>query len=172
MAGEPTFTLGAPSGPSFARAAQAASFVVGSAARPTFDGTRAEFSEAAGDGDVITGGSSSVTGGEGVGYLGDDAVSDNEARVQIKTPAMTARRLYIHRPIAPGSGCTCTYRLRRNGEDTDLVVTLGAADTSGASQSGKAQSFNAGDLLSIKEVRSGDVADSAVKFTVEVQLTT
>lgn len=169
MAAKPTFVESEALGPTFVETGRSGpTFVEAHATRPVFDESVAVFSSATGGGDVIAGGSATPTSGAGtlyMGLLGDPT----ESVVQIPVPAFTARRLHVRRTAAPGSARACTYTLRRNGSDTGLIVTLGAADTSGSSPVNTTVAFNAGDRLSVSELRSGDVIVGVVNFSVDGQ---
>lgn len=71
--------------------------------------------------------------------------------------AVDVTSFYVEIDVAPGSGKSWTFKVRKNGADTGATVTISNTSTSGT-YTGSAVSFAAGDKISISSVPSGTPA--------------
>lgn len=93
-------------------------------------------------------------------YLANNGTANaTEANVKIRiVKAVTLVSIQVDASAAPGVGHSTTYKVRKNGVDTALLATLGAADTTksgGVNDTGVGVAFAPGDYLSISQTPDG-----------------
>lgn len=96
--------------------------------------------------------------------------SITESDVQVPMPyACTARNLYVRASSIHDGITTQTLRMRKNGVNTALLVTIAAGAQTG-SDVANSVSFVAGDLLSFSYASAGNAAGKNLQFGYEVAL--
>ncbi len=97
------------------------------------------------------------------------STSEGDVYTQIIVPrAGTVKSLRVKSQVAPGSGQTHTFTVRKNGVDTGLSVVLSGSAVSGADLVTEV-AVAAGDIVTMKEVASASAATTTVTASVEVQ---
>lgn len=87
--------------------------------------------------------------------IGTAPAVTNESSTQVKIPrSLVVTSLSIQTRVAPGTGHSSTFTLRKNGVDTPLTVTLTDTATAGSSTNASV-SYAIGDLISLKAVTVG-----------------
>lgn len=117
---------------------------------------------------VLAGGSAgtnlATSGTEYLSGIGQSAPDATEDDVLVIVPvAGEVGSLRVFLTIAPGSGKSRTFTLRKNGADTALVVAIADANTAGADVSNSV-TVAAGDRLTLKATSSGTPAASKAAF--------
>jgi hypothetical protein len=110
-----------------------------------------------------------------VGQNGEDnggngyATLATEAKAQHVFPvAGTITRFYVSSSVAPGGSASWAWRIRKNGVDTDAVITLTGAATTG--ESDIPVEVAAGDLISITLVPTSSPSSAGVRrWTIEFE---
>lgn len=100
--------------------------------------------------------------------FGDGAVT-TEANVQIPaTRDGRVRNLAIRHNIPAGNGNDIVYRLRVNGVNTSLTVTLASTGTQASSGASDSFIINKGDLLSIQVTKTSGISSSPNNVTASL----
>lgn len=105
-------------------------------------------------GKLATSSSTSATNYQAPSQTTATAQATENVRQEIASSAGTMRKLRISLDTAPGVGKSYTFKLRVNGADSALVVTISDANTTGVDSSNSV-SIAQGDLLSISVTPSG-----------------
>lgn len=93
--------------------------------------------------------------------------TSESVRNQVVSSGGTFSNLRISLGAAPGSGKSYTFRLRVNGSNTNIVVTISDTDTTGVDSSNTA-TVSAGDIVSFSCTPSGTpTAASSVRFCIQ-----
>lgn len=135
-----------------------------------YDGTNwRELARSVGSGAAVwTGHGGAISSGQTV-YLGGNTFNATEATAG-PSPlpvAMTVSQLRVVGSVAPGSGQSFVFTVRKNGSDTAQTATIADTDTAAADTSNSV-SFAAGDRISIKVVASGSAAGSTLSAAVRL----
>ena len=89
-------------------------------------------------------------------HLAGEMVVEVRSQIPVGTRC-TLRNLRVHASLAPGAGESFVYRIRINGADGNLTVTLGGADTDGADLVNE-DVLVPGDLLTLQVTTSAAAA--------------
>jgi hypothetical protein len=98
-------------------------------------------------------------------FVGFDAYSTSESVRQYHgaaTASLVLSGMYVEMSVAPGSGKSRTFTLRKNGAGTSITVTISDAALSG-NITGQSVSLAAGDTWSFECQASGTPASASVK---------
>jgi hypothetical protein len=110
---------------------------------------------------------SAVSGSQsGTGEL--NSATEADVQVRIGVSGLIVDGLTVARDIAPGTGDTVEYRVRKNAADASLSVVIisGAIDTVG-SAGGTPASYTAGDFINMGSIHTaGTPAVSALSYTL------
>ncbi|HVH28123.1 MAG TPA: IPT/TIG domain-containing protein [Vicinamibacterales bacterium] len=86
--------------------------------------------------------------------------------VAVPMPAAGVIRNWTFRQLtAPGSGKSWTWKIQKNGTDTDLAITISDTNTEGFDADGVY--FDAGDTIRITSTKSGTAAESEWQSSIE-----
>ena len=122
------------------------------------------------DGESIIAGGSSINLTTGTTYFSMNLFETLTAggaeadRNVTSTGTYTLKDFRINLGTAPGVGKSRTFRVRKNGANTDIVVTISGASTSGTDSTNTA-TFNTEDLFAISATESGTAANSTMKWS-------
>lgn len=121
--------------------------------------------------DTVSGiaGYSSITGSSNNIYFapsGGYSDSTEEKAVCIIPTSGTIKNLRVRHNVAPGTGNTSTYTVRKNESNTSLTCALTNTDVT-ASDTSNSFSVSAGDRITILYTKTNTPADSTIKFALE-----
>lgn len=89
--------------------------------------------------------------------------STESQRTAVVSEGFTLTNLYVEIDTQPGVGKSFTYKIRKNGADTALLVTIADTNISGTDSVNSA-TFSAGDTISISSNPSGTPATNTAQY--------